>query len=101
MARQKNEIPSTQAISLRVSTENKMWLDFNATNKNKMINLGIHLIRMLCEREPLILRYIDINKDLPPTSLQIEKKDKRLVDTIANSEFDSTTCVTAILNMIV
>lgn len=101
MSRPKNEIPSTHAISLRVSTENKMWLDFNATNKNKMINLGIHLIRMLCEREPLILRYIDVKKDLPPMSVRMEKKTKPLAEIVENMHGDNATCITAIIDMIV
>ena len=101
MARQKNEIPSTRAISLRLFTQNKIWLDYNATNKSKMINLGFYLIRMLCEREPLILRYIDEKKDMPPLSLHIEKKEKRIADAFTNSDGNLVTCLTAIFDMVI
>lgn len=101
MARQKNEIPSTQPISLRVTTENKMWLDFNATNKNNMINLGIRLIRLLCEREPLIFRYIDMKKELPPMAIRTEKKTKTLAEVVENMNEGNVTCITAIIDMIV
>lgn len=101
MARKKNEIPSTQPISLRVTTENKMWLDFNATNKSNMINLGIQLIRLLCEREPLILRYIDMKKNLPPMAMRTEKETKTLAEVVENTHEGNATFITAIIDMIV
>lgn len=76
MTRTKNPIPTSYPISLRVTTNNKLWLDYNVGNRNNMINCGIQLIRLFCERNDNLRRYVEERKTLPPCAFQSKEHIK-------------------------